>query len=228
MKKILITRPLNQALHTVKSLQEIGLEAIAEPLLNLKKMPHSVSDYALYKQFVVTSGNSFDFWDLDDVDRNIPLIAVGPQTAERAKACGFTDITNASGMARDIQNHLKPEKTLHIGGYHISHTLGAHVDRLIVYEAMAIKTLRKRIKTAFENGDIGLVTFYSTRTAKIFSQLIESEKMAKELEKTEVLSISNKVIRSVRVFPWARTHTAQAPNGTAMIEACKRIVKNES
>ena len=227
MTKILITRPEHQARTTIKALDEAGLSTFADPLLHLKEIPHAVDDYASYEAFIVTSGNSFSFWDMTGVDKDKPLIAVGSQTARLAAEHGFTSITDINGTARNIQDHLNGEKALHVGGYHISHSLGDHVERLIVYEAVPAEELSAACKQALERGEIELAMFYSTRTAKIFVRLIQAAELEHRLEAVKVLSMSANVIRSVRVLPWADMYKSSMPNGTAMIDACKRIMNDE-
>ena len=227
MTKILITRPKHQAHKTSKSLNDMGLSTLLEPLLFLETIPHKVDDYSPYKFLIVTSGNSFDFWDFHDIDKTKPLIAVGPQTAQRADECGFTTITDMDGTSADIKAHIGNHKAIHIGGYHISQHLGENVDRLIVYEAHPAEQITTACKDALKKGEISLITFYSTRTAKIFVRLIQNEKLEQTLESIRVLSISHNVLRSVRILPWADMYTASAPNGTAMIKDCERIIRDE-
>lgn len=227
MTRILITRPEHQARSTVKALEQEGLEALQEPLLVLKKISHERADYSDYEALVFTSGNSFEFWDYERIDKALPIIAVGPRTADIAGEHGFTNITNIDGAAADVMAHLGDRRALHIGGHHISQNFGSNVDRLIVYEAEAVQALSARCKEALLNDEIDLISFYSTRTAKVFSRLIQEEGLESTLESVGVLSISENVVRSVRVLPWGVLYKSKKPNGTSMINACKRIMSDE-
>jgi len=227
MRKILITRPNHQAYKTERKLQGLGYDTFTEPLLFLRKSDHQTPDYSQYDYLIFTSRNSFDFWDFESVDKNTPILAVGPQTAEKAEACGFKNVTNIDGTAKDVAAYLGTRTALHIGGYHISHNFGESVDRLIVYEAAAAKDLSEDCKQAFIASDIDLVMLYSTRTAKLFVRFIQANKLERTLESARVLSISENVLRSVRALPWKVLHKADKPNGTSMIDTCKRIMSDE-
>lgn len=223
MTKILLTRPDHQAQKTAQFLASHGHETVIVPMLVLEKKTYAQPDYHKYKTLIITSANSFHFWDMTQVNRNTPLIVVGPQTKRTAQDQGFTNILNIDGTAKDIKAALGNDPALHIGGLHITQNFGHCVDRLIVYEAHTVNTMPDTCRAALQTKSIDLILLYSARTARTFSRLIKEEKLQKTLQNISVLSISEKVLDCVRVLPWKNTYTASEPNGSAMIEKCLDI-----
>ncbi len=87
--KVVVTRPRDQAGPLVERLEQLGLEVVACPLIEIERTSDEAIDASGYDWLVVTSPNG-----ADEVVRRLAgapprVAAVGPGTAERLRAHGI-------------------------------------------------------------------------------------------------------------------------------------------
>jgi uroporphyrinogen III methyltransferase / synthase len=86
--KVVVTRPRAQAAPLVAALEEIGVEIVECPLIEIERTSDEPIDAAGYDWLIVTSSNGAD--EIARRGRNLPKIAaVGPGTAEALRAHGL-------------------------------------------------------------------------------------------------------------------------------------------
>jgi uroporphyrinogen-III synthase len=86
--KVIVTRPRRQAGPLVERLEELGLEVVECPLIEIERTSDEPIDCAGYEWLIVTSPNGAE--EIVRRGRNLPKIAaVGPGTAETLRAHGI-------------------------------------------------------------------------------------------------------------------------------------------
>jgi uroporphyrinogen-III synthase len=86
--KVIVTRPRAQARPLVAALEELGVEVVECPLIEIERTSDEEIDAAGYEWLIVTSPNGAD--EIARRGRNLPQIAaVGPGTAEALRAHGI-------------------------------------------------------------------------------------------------------------------------------------------
>ncbi|HVZ27131.1 MAG TPA: uroporphyrinogen-III synthase, partial [Rhizomicrobium sp.] len=110
--RVLVTRPLEDGTETARQLAARGHEALLAPLL--MTCFFGGPDIALdgVQAILVTSANGIRALARRSQRRDLPVFAVGPQTAAEAKKLGFATVRNASGdaeaLARATRGWAKP------------------------------------------------------------------------------------------------------------------------
>jgi uroporphyrinogen-III synthase len=86
--KVIVTRPRAQAAPLVAALEELGVEVVECPLIEIERSSDEPIDADGYDWVIVTSSNGAA--ELARRGRNLPQIAaVGPGTAEALRGCGI-------------------------------------------------------------------------------------------------------------------------------------------
>src|ERR1700755_2220735 len=97
--KILITRPAEDGAEIAQRLAAMGHEALLAPMLTVEF--HGGAPLVLedVQAIVPTSANGVRALAARTSRRDLPLFAVGPQTAAAADQAGFIRVRNAEGDA---------------------------------------------------------------------------------------------------------------------------------
>lgn len=195
--RLLLTRPLADAVPLAELLAGQGHDVVVSPLINIEletqaPMPPVDAHGAL----AFTSANGVRAlraqWQAqgtraDEVAawRQLPVFAVGAQTAAAAQAAGFATIHQATGEVTALAaliaaHHAAALPVLHIAGRHRAGDLAALLDekavpaqRAVLYHAAAAEAFTDAARAALCDGDapIDAVLLYSQRSAAIFLAL---------------------------------------------------------
>lgn len=122
MPRIWITRSLPFGRETQARLAAKGYEAVAAPLLTLRRL--DVPDLPLKDEHLIfTSRHGIEALAALTAARHWPCICVGAASAREARRAGFTQVHAAGGTARDViawvqANWPEAANILHISGRH--------------------------------------------------------------------------------------------------------------
>ncbi len=217
MKLALITRPEAQSALLAARLRERGFEPVVAPLFEVSS--RSVAVPAVAQAILVTSGNALAALPL--VDR--PIFAVGDATAERARACGFTQVhsagADAAALAGLVAARLNPSGgTLFLAsgagqGFRIAsdlRALGFRVVRRVCYEARPVRSFPRAAEVAIRSGELSVVLFLSAETALTFVRLLPSE-LAPDLASVIAVAIGKTTADALHELAWLRICCARNP-----------------
>ncbi len=178
--KLFITRPREDALPLAEKLRRAGHKVKISPVLEIVPRAGVSIPSARYQAVCVTSANGVRCL-LGDIDASTPVLAVGTQSAEAAKARGFSNVSaqggDVHGLVDYIRTRLPPGggPLLYISGAETSGDLegqlkaaGFSVNRLITYDAVAQRL--DGLTTDLQAGD-GVLLF-SPRSAKLWASEI--------------------------------------------------------
>lgn len=180
--KLLVTRPEEDAGPLVAKLQGLGHEAVPLPLLEIVPRQNVAVEDKPYQALCVSSANGLR--SNADLKRfqDVPLFAVGPQSAAAARRAGFTHVSdrggNVEGLVAVMHKQLKPANgpVLYLSGSETSGDLegklrhhGFMVDRVIVYDAVPCAIPGLAGFAADSHG----VLLYSPRSAKLWLQQVK-------------------------------------------------------
>src|ERR1700750_503441 len=97
--RILVTRPLEYGAENAQRLAGLGHEALLASLLTVAIHDGAPLPLAGVQAVLATSANGVSALAARTTVRDLPVFAVGPQTAEAAERAGFIRIRNADGDA---------------------------------------------------------------------------------------------------------------------------------
>lgn len=216
MKPLLVLRPEPGASETVTAARALGLDAYAFPLFAIVPVAWSVEPQTPYDALFVTSANAIRHAGPGLAGlRDHTLLAVGPATADAARAAGFTDIVTGSsdGMAlADLAAALGHQHLLHLAGNphkSIDHPM-LRFDVKIAYQSIEIAAadeLREMLSKPCT------VLVHSPRAARQLASLID----AQERDQIDVVAISDKAAMAAG-DGWSGLHWPAVPSADAMLD----------
>jgi uroporphyrinogen-III synthase len=184
--RVLITRPEEDAASFAALLKARGHEAVLAPLMHVHF--HTGPEIVLggVQAVLATSANGVRALARRARRRDVPIFAVGPQTAQEARALGFSNVRDADGDARALlKSTLQWARPgagtlLHVRGTESSRELetllcheGFDVRGEILYDVSAETALPAETLQSLKEGRIDAVMLFSPRSARIFRELAE-------------------------------------------------------
>jgi uroporphyrinogen-III synthase len=228
--RILVTRPLEDGTEIARLLVARGHQALLAPLLEprfpagplLEDVGGTLDDV---QAVLATSANGIRALRGRTARRDLPIFAVGPQTADEARRAGFTDVRSANGDAKALaeatQRWAPPGATLlHVCADDAPGTLsdrlgasGFTVRRCALYTVEPATHLLPETKAALQARAVDAAMFFSPRTARIFVQLAD----ALPTDGLTALCISQVTADALTPLSLARIKVAAQPNQDAML-----------
>lgn len=231
---VLITRAEADAAPFAEALRAAGWTPVLEPMLTIRPLDGAPLDLAGAAALAFTSANGVRVFAARTADRSLPAFAVGPATADAARAAGFARIHTAGGdveaLAAEIADALEPgDLVVHAAGASVAGDLagalaaaGLRARRAALYEAIAAEALSPDVAAQFARGAIAWTTFFSPRTAKTFVRLLVRAGLADAARRAGAACLSQQVAEAARAAPWRRIAVAARPDYGALVEALAR------
>lgn len=179
---LLLTRPQAEAERTAQELEEVGFRVTLAPVMAIK--PLACAPFATPPEGVLlTSQHAVPALRKLKVRKHTPIIAVGPATADAAKAEGYTQVQVADGHALSlvpmVKARLRPPAALaYLRGAEVRHDLhtilmkeGYRVESRRVYRTTPLSALPTEAEQALIEGTLDALLFYSARTVEHFAAL---------------------------------------------------------
>ncbi len=130
---MLVTRPAEDAASTAAHLHEMGHVAIVAPLLEVRFRDGPELSLEKIQAIVATSANGVRALTRRTQRRDLPVFAVGAQTASVARASGFADVKNSDGDSLVLADAIvqwasaQSGPLLHAAGNEATSKLGARL-----------------------------------------------------------------------------------------------------
>jgi uroporphyrinogen-III synthase len=236
-RRALVTRPRAEAVALAEALDRRGIEAIIEPLLDIRDWDAPAPDLADVQAILCTSANGVRALARRSRERGIALFAVGEATAARARAEGFAQVESARGdvddLARLARERLRPQhgRLLHIAGSDVAGDLAALLrdagfaaDRVVLYEARPVAGLSAPTVAALRSGLIDFALFFSPRTATVFARLAEQAEVSAGLRRVIAVSISAAADRALGELAFGARVFAERPDQESLLAALDRVL----
>jgi uroporphyrinogen-III synthase len=237
--RALVTRPREDAGGLAAALAARGIEAVIEPLIDIRFRTDPAPDLAGAQAILCTSANGVRALARLSTERALPLFAVGDATAARARAEGFIEVESAGGdvadLARLVRQCLRPAtgRLVHVAGSAVAGDLasdlgtdGFTVDRLVLYEARPAAALSVATVQALGAGLIRVALFLSPRTAATFVRLADRAGVIEALDHTVAISISSAADAALGGVRFRERRVAVAPTQAALLGCSTRCWSN--
>jgi uroporphyrinogen-III synthase len=178
--RLLVTRPEPDNQRTAAALRALGHEVLLAPLLRIEAVADADLGPPPWSAVLLTSANGARAAARHPRHgelRALPVLTVGPGSAEAARAAGFADVTSAGGDGRDLAR-LAAQRfggarvpLLYLAGEDrardLAGELAAHglsVRTIVVYRAAAATAFPPEVRAALEQGRIEGVLHFSRRS----------------------------------------------------------------
>jgi uroporphyrinogen-III synthase len=228
--RILVTRPLEDGREIAARLAERGHQAMLAPLLEPRfqdgpLLEEEGAELENVQALLASSANGIRAFIRRSARRDLPVFAVGPQTAKEARDAGFADVRSADGdaqaLAQATRRWAAPDGVLlHVCAQDAPGTLaesltahGFSVRRCPLYTIESAAHLPHEAQTALEQGALDAVMFFSPRTARIFVALADASPTAG----LTAFCISPATAQALTPSRFANIAVALHPNQDAML-----------
>ena len=223
--RILVTRPLEDGKEIATLLAQRGHQALLAPLLEPRFHQGPALEIENVQALLATSANGVRAFIRRSARRDLPVFAVGPQTAQEALKAGFADVRSADGDAKALAEATRrwasPQGILlHICAEDAPGALaesltssGFSVRRCALYTIEPARQLPLDTKAALRQETLDAVMFFSPRTARIFAVLAD----ALPTENLTAFCISPATAQALGPLRFAQVAVATRPNQDAML-----------
>jgi uroporphyrinogen-III synthase len=231
-RRILVTRPRQDAEPLAEALARRGWQAIIEPMLDIVAVPGDEPDLAGVQALLATSANGVRALAKLDGARALPVWTVGEVTARCARELGFNVAGCAGGdvaaLATLVVARLDPAggALLHATASHRAGDLagqlaarGFAVRRAVLYAAQAAETLSPALREALAGRAIEAALFFSPRTAETFARLVEAAALGDCCAALAVFCFSQAVADRLAGLAWRAVVVAARPSQAALLAA---------
>lgn len=230
--RVLITRPEDDAREIAARLVARGHEPVIAPLLAIHFFDGPEISLDDVQAILATSANGVRALARRAARRDVPVFAVGPQTAETARAENFASVRSADGDAETLAARAQawsvPDKgvLLHATGKDSQGklaasltTAGYRVRVLELYEAVAADALPMDAAQRLRDGTLDAVLFFSPRTGRIFRACCTAEGLEDPCARLTAICISAVTANALAPLAFGSVLIAAAPNQEALL-AC--------
>lgn len=226
--RALVIRQQEEALPLAKALREKGVEPYLYPLFTPHFLPLPPLENP--QGFIITSKNALRALEGREELKKLPLYVVGDQTAQFAKAMGFSTVFNASGTSKELIS-LILQKASHNRGvlWHLSgdvirgnivETLkkeGFESRRYIIYHLKERDDLPLALVDDLHHQRLSHVLFFSPRTTTAFVNLLKKNGLETLTAPMTSLCLSQNVVEKALSLNWKKVWVSPRPTVQDMI-----------
>jgi len=207
MRQLLLVRPEPGLSASAERARQAGLDVIARPLFRIEPLDWEAPDPHGYDGLLLTSANALRYAGsrLDGL-KSLPAHAVGPATADAARAAGLKVATVGEDDLTDLLARLPVEmRLLHLAGDdHREAETGHRIDRRIIYRSGPIE------QPGLPPIDGLIVAVHSPRAGARLAELTEQR------GRTAIVAISKAAAEQVG-DGWERVEVAERPNDSSLL-----------
>lgn len=240
MRRVLITRPIDDAAPLVAALKARGVEAMVEPMMTIRSTEEPLPELEGAQGVLFTSANGVRGFMTRTDRRDLKAYAVGEATAEAARRAGFAEIEVAGGdanaLAKLVIETCKPDagKLIHVAGTHVAGNLseqltksGFTVERAVLYDALSAHRFSMGTVESLRRAELEAVMLFSPRTAEIFMTLVDESGAEQGLSAMAAVCLSQAVADRLPGERFRAVVVAAKPDQPAMLDALDRAMPAE-
>jgi uroporphyrinogen-III synthase len=231
--RVLVTRPAEDGVQTALLLTAMGHQPLLAPLLMTQFFDPPLPALEDVQAILATSANGVRAFVRLSPRRDVPLFAVGPQTAEAAAAAGFSQVRNADGdaraLAQAVMRWATPNKgaLLHVSGEEGTGLLaelltaaGFSCRKAVLYRVALAAQMPPEASSALQRRMVEAALFFSPRSASAFARLAARDKLS--LEGVVALCISAATAAALKAedgqaLAFSALRVAAQPNQAALL-----------
>lgn len=229
--RVLVTRPSEDARQTELLLRARGHDVLVAPLMSVHFRDGPKLQLTGIQAILATSANGVRALARRSECRELPLFAVGPQTAEAARIAGFVSVMNAGGDAAALAKAV-PAWASAVKGP-LLHASGADGDGRLVdalralgfavltehlYEVESVAEMPAFVREALADGRVDAVLLYSPRSARTFVDCVHRAGLVAPASRLIGVCISEATAAALAPLALHEVRIADQPNQAALLE----------
>ncbi len=226
---LMLTRPETESARFAEQAQAAGWRGsvMTAPLLEIVLLPLDVAALTGARTLVFTSQHAVSALILATDARDWVVWAVGPRTAQAARAAGFAVVHQSGGDASallDDLTHSPPSApAVHLRGRHAASDIagalraqGQDASAVVCYEQVAQPLSAQAMARLRQGGDVVLPVF-SPRSGRLLADAIAA--IAPLPTRLHLVAISTAAANVATISPLASCHVAARPDARSMCDA---------
>jgi uroporphyrinogen-III synthase len=222
--RFLVTRPEPEATRFAEALRARGHEALVAPLLAVAFREGPPFDLAGMEAAIATSANGVRALARRTARRDVPVWAVGPQTAAAARAAGFSQVEHAGGGGAALRDaiaraYAPGTRLLHAAGSNGAPFVLAGYDilRVELYDMIAAERLPTEVRTALKDGTLDGAFFFSPKSSAVFASCVAKDGLLPLCARLDAYCIGAAAANFLTPLPFAHFCIAAYPNRDALL-----------
>ena len=228
--RVLVTRPQEDAGDFSDHLRRRGHAALCVPLLSVRFRDSEPLKLDGVQGILFTSANGVRALARLSERRDLPVFAVGPQTAREARGAAFARVGSANGDAVALAQALPRwaragEGTLlHASGAEGAGRLesllaakGYEVRTVVLYDVVAVSALPDAASRALKEGSLDAALFFSPRSARVFKDCALKAGLAAACASLLAGCISQAAADALSPLSFKEIRIAAQPNQAGML-----------
>lgn len=219
MRRVAILRPEPGASRTLERALALGIDAFAVPLFAVEPVAWQAPKAGAFDALLLTSANAVRHAGPALAGlAHLPVHAVGPATANAARAAGFDVVTVGTGTISDLVATLDPgARLLHLAGEDRADLGVASATTVIVYRARAVDSPPGLALIA---GQVAMI--HSPRAARRLGELLDHAGVARA--RVAIAAISGAAAAAAG-DGWERVEAAREPRDAALLALAGELCK---
>ncbi len=226
----IVTRPKDDAEETAAKLRARGHTVLVAPLIEIRFADGPAISLEGIQAVLATSSNGVHALARRTDRRDLPLFAVGAQTAQAARDAGFSIVKSANGDAHALAaatvEWAEPKlgALLHAAGTETKTQLavslrsaGFEVRIEHLYDAVGVRELPADAAMALMAGNLDCVLLFSPRSARIFADCVANAGVADSCSALAAFCISPATANALAGLPFRTVHVAKRPDQEALL-----------
>lgn len=223
---VLLTRPEAESRAVAEELAAHGIATLVWPLTRIEMADGPVALPDGTDGLLFTSANGVRAFAASNPERDLPALCVGDRTADIARELGFARAESADGDAGALARLAARSglgRLFHPRGRDSAADMaallaphGIDVSDAVSYVARPTGPPPPRIAAALATGEIGVLTLWSARNARIFSALWGTTPVV-DLGSVTAVAISDRAAAVLEGVGFRAILTADRPDRAAMI-----------
>lgn len=228
--RVLVTRPSEDLRRTAEQLAQRGHEAVVAPLFEIEYRDGPEPALDGVQAVLATSGNGVRGFARRTTQRDVPLFAVGAQTAAMAQKEGFHCVHSAEGDAAALvallRDALRPEAgtLLHATGTNASPAFSAvlaeagfELNTCVLYDIVEVAELPTAAVEALRANTLDAVLIYSPRSARLFTDRVERAGLVSSCARLLACCISREAAAAAQGITFAELRIAAHPDQESLL-----------
>jgi uroporphyrinogen-III synthase len=212
MKRILITRPKNQARELVKALESQETEVFVEPIFEIEEL--EVKKPAQnFSALIITSTNAcFALRELQ-IPKEMPIFIVGKKTAQKLRTLGYNNvILSSENSAQSLTDAVEfyDGQILYLRGEKISFDFAGkynNICEILVYKVKENESFSSEFLEFCQKNSFDEVLLLSQNSADLFFRLLKRHNLLESFLSAKIVCLSKKILEAASGFGFTKITT---------------------
>ncbi len=231
---VLVLRPQPGADEMAEQLAKENFAPVLAPIFQISALGISLPKLSGFSALIFTSANGVRQFARLSSERKLPVLAIGPRTAQSADDAGFEQVRHFDGNRTELLAALQRDASyLHLHGAHQAGNLSAEAkshglscQSLAIYRSQALNSLPASACAFLQKPD-GAIVFFSPRAAQIFNHLANNQGLLDNTKRFYAITISSSVAGNLNPHQWKAISIASRPNMAGIISALRKLSENK-